>query len=183
MAGLSTEPLDEQLLIERPRAADGARLWRIAKNSHKLDVNSPYAYLLWCRDFAETSVVARVCGQPVGFVTGYRRPAATDVAMVWQVAVDSAQRGNGLAGRMLDALFAGLVDDGVRYLETTITDDNPASIGLFSSFAKRWAARLEVRALFAESDFPDGHAAERLYRIGPLSAAPTRSNAPNGVPS
>jgi L-2,4-diaminobutyric acid acetyltransferase len=159
-------------LIESPTKADGAQLWRIARDSAKLDLNSPYAYMLWCRDFAETSVVAREDGRAVGFVTGYRRPGEPDVGFVWQVAVDASQRGKGLAGKLLDALYTRLVATGVRYLETTITPDNEASIRLFTSFAKRWEASLETTELFAGADFPgDGeHLPEELYRIGPLTA-------------
>src|SRR2546430_1752292 len=108
-------------LIEPPTKADGAALWRIARDSRKLDLNSPYVYLLWCRDFADTSVVAKMDGEPVGFVTGYRRPTAPETALVWQVAVDASQRGRGLAGKLLDELFTRLTRRGVRYLETTIT--------------------------------------------------------------
>ncbi|GAA3829419.1 MULTISPECIES: diaminobutyrate acetyltransferase [Amycolatopsis] len=158
-------------LIENPTKADGAALWRIARDSQKLDLNSPYAYLLWCRDFAETSVVARVDGDAVGFVIAYRRPTAPDTALVWQVAVDASQRGQGLAGALLDNLFTRLVADGVRHLETTITPDNKASIRLFTSFAERWGAELERTELFGSADFPDDgtrHEPEDLYRIGPL---------------
>ncbi|GAB2957506.1 diaminobutyrate acetyltransferase [Amycolatopsis acidiphila] len=159
-------------LIDSPTKADGAALWRIARDSQKLDLNTPYAYLLWCRDFADTSVVAKVDGQAVGFVIAYRRPVAPDAALVWQVAVDASQRGQGLAGALLDELFTRLVGQGVRYLETTVTPDNEASIRTFASFAKRWNATMERTELFASSDFPaDGewHEQEDLYRIGPLS--------------
>jgi L-2,4-diaminobutyric acid acetyltransferase len=159
-------------LIDSPTKADGAALWRIARDSQKLDLNTPYAYLLWCRDFADTSVVAKVDGQAVGFVIAYRRPVAPGAALVWQVAVDASQRGRGLAGALLDELFTRLVGQGVRYLETTVTPDNEASIRTFASFAKRWNAPMERTRLFASSDFPaDGelHEPEDLYRIGPLS--------------
>ncbi|WP_410655704.1 diaminobutyrate acetyltransferase [Amycolatopsis sp. lyj-112] len=157
-------------LIESPTKSDGAALWRIARDSQKLDLNSSYAYLLLSHDFADTSVVAKVDGTAVGFVLGYRKH---DVGFVWQVAVDASQRGKGLAGALLDELFQRLVAQGVRYLETTITPDNEASIRLFASFAKRWDATLERRDLFSAADFPaeDGtHEQEDLYRIGPLSS-------------
>ncbi|HVV10000.1 diaminobutyrate acetyltransferase [Amycolatopsis sp.] len=159
-------------LIESPTKADGKALWRIARDSQKLDLNTPYAYLLWCRDFAETSVVAKVDGAAVGFVMAYRRPQAPDTALVWQVAVDASQRGQGLAGALLDELFTRLVRQGVRYLESTITPDNKASIRLFASFGERWGARVEQTPLFAAADFPDTgerHEQEDLYRIGPLT--------------
>lgn len=161
-------------LIECPTKADGAQLWRIARDSRKLDLNSPYAYMLWCRDFAASSVVARENGRAVGFVIAYRKPDEPEAALVWQVAVDGAQRGKGLAGQLLDTLFERLTQAGVRYLETTITPDNEASIRLFTSFAKRWNTALETSELFTADDFPDdgeaGHEPENLYRIGPLTA-------------
>ncbi|TWE14681.1 diaminobutyrate acetyltransferase [Prauserella muralis] len=161
-----------RVVIESPSKADGASLWRIARDSQKLDLNSSYAYLLWCHDFADTSVVARVDGETVGFVIGYRRPGTPDRALVWQVAVDDSQRGRGLAGKLLDALFARLVSEGVRYLDTTVTPDNEASIRLFQSFAKRWDATLERSELFAAADFPDAHEPEDLFSIGPLAHPP-----------
>lgn len=159
------------VVIESPSVSDGAALWRIARDSQKLDLNSSYAYLLWCVDFADTSVVARVDGEPVGFVIGYRRPTTNDSALVWQVAVDASQRGRGLAGRLLDALFTRLVAEGVRYLDTTVTPDNEPSIRLFEAFAKRWQATLTRSPLLASADFPDEHEPEDLFRIGPLVGA------------
>lgn len=151
-----------------PAVPDAAALWRIAKASGELDLNSSYAYLLWCRDFADTSIVARHEGDVVGFVTGYRRPAATDTFLVWQVAVDGGHRGHGIAGRMLDGLVDRLVPLGIRYLETTVTEDNTASNRLFRSLAVRRRAGIDRTELFGPTDFPDDHEAEFRYRIGPL---------------
>lgn len=138
---------------------------RITKDSGVLDVNSPYVYLLWCRDFARTSVVARVDGSVVGFVSGFLRPEAPDTIVVWQVAVDGSQRGGGVAGKLLGNLV-----DRVRpsYLETTITADNTASIKLFSALARDHSTSLTCSELFVPRMFPDEHDSEDLYRIGPF---------------
>ncbi|MFJ4683564.1 diaminobutyrate acetyltransferase [Streptomyces sp. NPDC091377] len=160
------------LQIDRPSVADGASLWRLAKESGNLDLNSSYAYLLWCRDFADTSVVARdEDGTPVGFVTGYLRPDRPGTLLVWQVAVDSAYRGRGLAAHLLDALTAHVAADRpLTDVETTITPGNTASERLFASYAARHGARVEREVLFAAALFPDGpHDPEILYRIGPLT--------------
>jgi L-2,4-diaminobutyric acid acetyltransferase len=157
-----------EVLIAPPVIADGAALWRIARDSGKLDLNSPYAYLLWCRDFAETSVVARIDGDPIGFVIGFRRPDAPDTLLVWQVAVDGHHRGIGLAATMLDVLLNRAVPAGVQYLETTITPDNTASDALFRACARRWRTWLDRSELFPSEIFPDPHETEHLYRIGPL---------------
>lgn len=162
------------LLIDRPRVTDGATLWRIARDSKVLDLNSSYAYLLWCRDFAATSAVARsASGEAVGFVTGYVRPDRPGTLLIWQVAVDEAYRGRGLAATLLDGLVARTVaEQALTTLETTISPDNIPSQRLFTSFAERHGADLERETLFDAGLFPDGpHEPEVLYRIGPLSAA------------
>ena len=164
------------LQIDRPVVADGAALWRIARDSKVLDLNSSYSYLLWCRDFAATSAVARGSdGVPVGFVTGYVRPDRPGTLLVWQVAVDAAYRGQGLAATLLDGLAARIAaEHGLRSVETTITPGNTASERLFTSFAERHGARLEREVLFDARLFPDGpHDSEVLYRIGPLSLTPS----------
>ncbi len=169
--------MPEELKLDTPRVEDGAALWRIARDSRVLDLNSSYSYLLWCRDFAATSVVARgPDGAPVGFVTGYLRPEQPETLVVWQVAVDEAQRGRGLAAALLDALADRAADAfGVCRLETTITPDNGPSNRLFTSFAERHGAAVDREVLFDRGMFPDpGHEPEVLYRIGPLARATSR---------
>jgi L-2,4-diaminobutyric acid acetyltransferase len=161
--------MNSDYLLTTPTVDDGAAMWRIARDTRVLDLNSSYSYLLWCRDFARTSVVARAGGDPVGFVTGYLRPGSPHTLVVWQVAVDRAYRGHGLAGEMLDALTARTADLGVDHLETTITPDNTASDRLFTAFGRRHGATVERDVLFDRGQFPDGHDAEVLYRIGPLA--------------
>ncbi|MUT93073.1 diaminobutyrate acetyltransferase [Streptomyces sp. Z38] len=158
------------MVLAVPAVEDGAAVWRIARDSGVLDVNSPYSYLLWFRDFARTSVVALRSGDmPVGFVTGFRRPEQPDTLVVWQIAVDGGQRGRGAAGAMLDHLTARLAAGGaLRFVETTISAGNAASHRLFRSFARRHGAPLVRDLLFPAEFFPGTHDAEFLYRIGPL---------------
>jgi len=159
--------------VQPPNITDGAAIWHIARDSEVLDLNSSYSYLLWCRDFSRTSVVARGSeGRPIGFVTGYVRPESPQTLVVWQVAVDRAHRGRGLAARMLDDLARRwrADEEGGHWIETTITPDNDASHRLFTSFGERHGARVEREVLFDEGLFPEGqeHKPEVLYRIGPL---------------
>ncbi len=165
-----------------PDVSHASRLWQLARDSAVLDVNSSYAYLLWCHDFAATSAVALADRHVVGFVTGYLRPAAPDTLMVWQVAVDASQRGRGLAARMLHHLLDRLSPPGARWLHTTISPDNEASIRLFSAVARDRGTGIERRDLFAAQHFPaedatgSGHQAEDLYVIGPLPGRPEPSD-------
>ncbi|PPK70610.1 diaminobutyrate acetyltransferase [Actinokineospora auranticolor] len=157
------------ITITEPSTADGSELWRIARDSHTLDLNSSYAYLLWCRDFAATSAVATKNGRPVGFVIGFVRPTEPETVVVWQIAVDADQRGQGIAGRLLDHLIDRMAAQGVRNLETTISPGNGASIALFRALAERLGVGLRRADLFAEAHFPDDHEPEDLYRIGPFT--------------
>ncbi|WP_304357514.1 diaminobutyrate acetyltransferase [Brevibacterium sandarakinum] len=144
---------------------DGQHMWRLAKDSAVLDLNSSYSYILWCRDFFATSTIARIGGEPAGFVTGYTRPDRPNTLMIWQVAVSSDFRGHGLAKTMLNELADRT--NSLR-LETTITDDNDASNRLFQSFAEQRGASCERRALITPDLYPDGHDTEFLYEIAPL---------------
>lgn len=157
-----------------PTVEDGASAWRIARDSRVLDVNSSYSYVLWCRDFAATSVVARdEGGEAVAFATGYIRPELPGTLVIWQIAVNPDRRGRGLAGAMLDHLAARLRSRGVlEHLETTISAGNEVSHRLFLSFAERHGASLERELLFPARLFPDAHESEHLYRIGPLAQPP-----------
>lgn len=158
----------ERVELRRPTVADGSALWELAEGTGVLDVNTPYAYLLWARDFAETSVIALVDGQPAGFISGYLRPGAENTLFIWQVAVDSAFRGRRLASRML----ANVVEhSGAAQLETTITADNAASIALFTGLARDHGTEITRNDLFTEDLFPPSshtgevHSAEDLYSI------------------
>lgn len=151
--------------IGPPGAGDGAEIWRVAHAAGGLDVNSSYAYLLWVRDFAATTAVARDGGRVAAYCTGYLRPDDPGTYFVWQVAVHPDHRRRGLGLRLLDEL----VDrTGAGALEATVTPGNEASWRLFGRFAEAHGAEMATSPLFAAEDFPDGHDPEDLLRIGPL---------------
>ncbi|WP_331766752.1 diaminobutyrate acetyltransferase [Embleya sp. NBC_00896] len=164
-----TNRRESVVTLDAPTVRDGAALWRLARDSRTLDLNSSYSYLLWCRDFAATSVVARdEDGEALGFVTGYVRPDLPDTLMVWQVAVAEPARGRGLAKLMLAELVRRRQPHGQVYVETTITSDNIASIALFTALGRDHGAGVGRTELFGTPLFPDRHAEEVLYRIGPF---------------
>jgi L-2,4-diaminobutyric acid acetyltransferase len=160
--------VEGRVSIDAPSIDDGPECWRLAVESASLDVNSRYAYLLWCRDFAATSLVARLGGKVVAFVTGYRRPDEPTTLVVWQVTVAAPARGRGIAGDLLDALYSRV--PGIDHLETTVTPDNAASLRLFAAFAARHGASVHRRELFSSALLGDGHLPEILQRIGPIDA-------------
>lgn len=156
--------------FDRPTIDDAPNIWQLVRSCPELDLNSPYAYLLWCRDFSCTSAVAYLGSELVGFVSGYLRPDQPTTLMIWQVGVARVARrygvGTGMIGR--------LVSVGTTHIEATVTNDNEASKRLFARLARDLGASLHVEALFVESAFPSAHATEYLYRIGPLDASGRR---------
>lgn len=151
-------------------AADGSALWRLARESAVLDTNSPYAYVLWCTDFADTSVVVRSDGEPIAFITGYWRPSGE--LMIWQVAVDEAWRCKGLATTMLNWLVQQASDDAgnLPIVEATVASTNMASLMLFARFARERSMVLVEAEGFGRHLFPDGHEPEPRLRLIPKSS-------------
>jgi len=160
--------------LRPPGIPDARAIHGIVCRSGTLDENSPYAYLLVCRDFADTSVVAEEGDALVGFVAGYTPPARPKTLFVWQVAVEPEQRGAGIASRMLCELAARLAPRGIDRMEATVTPSNVASRRLFERFAKGAEAELRTEPCFLASHFPDSpepHEPEELLRIGPWETA------------
>lgn len=153
-----------------PDARDGAAVWGLVRDAGSLDLNSSYAYLLWCSDFALTSAVAEHDGQIVGALLGYRPPQRNEALFVWQVASASGLRGTGVATRMILDILRRETNSGIRYVEATVTGDNAASRAYFTRLAERLDTGIQERSWFLASDFPDGHAAEPLLRVGPFDA-------------
>lgn len=165
--------MDNRISFGAPRVSDGADIRRLVAECAPLDLNSTYAYLLLCRDFAGTCVRAEQGGRAVGFVSAYRPPERGDVIFVWQVAVDGRLRGQSLASRMLRELLERPAVRGCRYLETTVSPSNQPSLKLFHRLARELHAPVDCQALFEEADFGDlSHESETLIRIGPLGHKP-----------
>lgn len=150
--------------------SDAGKIWQLVSDSGVLDENSRYCYLLLCRDFGDTCVVACRGSEMVGFVTAYRPPQRPDCIFIWQIGVAGAVRGQGLATRILEALLALPACRDVRVLEATVTPSNTASRRLFQSFAESLDVPCVIEQGFTAELCGDGdHEEEELFRIGPLA--------------
>lgn len=140
-----------------------------------LDLNSPYAYVLWADHFTATSVVAVADNDEiVGFVNGFHPPNDPSTLFVWQVGVAQQARRQGIAGRMLDELLARTR---ARWLEATVTPSNTASAALFRGTAARHDGKVDEALVYPPELFADGHEPEFRFRIGPLRHDTTPSSA------
>lgn len=158
--------------FQHPTAEDGFAVNQLIADSPPLDTNSVYCNLLQCSHFAQTSMIAKDgdSGDVLGFVSGHRIPARPEVLFVWQVVVSSKARGQGLAGRMIQALLETDACGEVTHIETSITSDNEASWGLFKKLAQKLSAPTSETVLFdKDAHFGGRHDTEMLFRIGPFS--------------
>ncbi|MDA3874991.1 MAG: diaminobutyrate acetyltransferase [Kiritimatiellae bacterium] len=167
----------KDILIRAPRLEDGAAMHSLIKACPPLDLNSAYLYFLVCDHFRETSIVAEYEGKLVGCISAYRRPDQPDVLFVWQVAVHSDARGQGMGRRMLDAVADRSDAKNAKWMETTISPSNTASRRLFASWAESHDLNITESSYLEPHHFQTGapeechedtHEAECLFRIGPL---------------
>lgn len=158
-----------RVVFRAPVPEDGPAVWNLVESTPSLDSNSLYYYTLWFRDFAESSLVATVDDEIVGFLTGYRRPAEPETYFVWQTAVNPRHGIPFLGVKLFQAAADRQVAAGARFVEATVSSENKAIIMVLKQYAKKRSADIETEVLFPSSMFPDSHHDEILYRIGPLA--------------
>ncbi|HEY9148343.1 MAG TPA: diaminobutyrate acetyltransferase [Gammaproteobacteria bacterium] len=158
----------QAITLRLPNLEDGKAVHELIQRCPPLDVNSSYNYFLLCSHFRDTCVVAEADDRIVGFLSAYLIPGRADTLFVWQVAVDEAGRGQGLAGRMLEHVMERSFCAGVRTLETTISPSNLSSRRVFQRYAEKIGAESSEETFIEVQHFGgEAHEEERLIRIGP----------------
>jgi len=168
-------PTDRQtsdVVYRPPTVDDGEAIWRLVRATGTLAENSPYSYLMFCRSFADTCIVAEAGDRLAGAVLGYTPRQAPDVLFVWQIGVHPEFRSRGLGLKMLDELLDRPACAWITRVEATVTPSNEASMGLFNKLAEHLKAPIDKQVAFPEAVFPEGeaHETEMLIRIGPIGA-------------
>jgi L-2,4-diaminobutyric acid acetyltransferase len=156
------------LTIRKVAIPDIADVYKLlTANRPYVGLNSRYTYFLLARDFSETCIVALDRERIIAFSSGYIPPGRPDTFFSWEVVVDKDYRGNGLQKTLL---LHQLKLINAKYFEGTINPSNGASEKSFLEVARLLNAEASKSVLFGEEDFEyDGHEAEILYRIGPIS--------------
>lgn len=157
--------------VRNVRVEDAAPIHALVSAAGELDVNSCYCYLLICRDFCDTCLVAHRKDDLLGVITAYRPPRDPETLFVWQVGVARHARRQGIGRRLLRELVTRPACRDVKRLEATVTRSNVASRQMFQAFAAEWPATCQWR-----SGFPAGlfgpqdpkHEAEQRLCIEPL---------------
>lgn len=125
---------------------------------------------MWGEYFRDTSILAIDDKRAVGFITGFIPPNKQDTLFIWQVAVDQAYKGQGIATELIKRLFERIESDQkIEYIEATVTPSNIPSRRLFEGIAQKYHTKCHVSECFKETQFSEGgHEAEFKFRIGPI---------------
>ncbi|MDD4924579.1 MAG: diaminobutyrate acetyltransferase [Dehalococcoidales bacterium] len=148
--------------------SDGQAVYLIAEKCPSLDLNSRYCYLLLCTQFDKYCLVAEAGKKIIGFVSAYPHPHRTDTLFVWQIGVDPDFHNRGIGTALLEHLITLAVENGITYIETTITTSNKASRALFRKLTEAYNTNCIESDYFPASLLGEEHEAERLFRIGPF---------------
>lgn len=155
--------------IENPEKSDGEKIWKLIGETGGLDLNSSYCYFMLGEYFGDTcaKAVDNDSDEVVGFVSGFRKPDASDSLFIWQVCVSKKAQGNGVAKRMIQFILSAHPD--IRFIETTVGPTNTASDALFCSIARKFDATVRKDVFLDHKEFTVGaHETELLYKIGPF---------------
>lgn len=163
--------LREGIVFRAPNENDGAAIWNLVRETGVLDLNSAYSYLMLCKFFTKTCLVAEKDNAIIGFVSAFELPDDPKVIFVWQIAVAHSSRGKGLGKSLLLELLKR--NEHYRFLEATISPSNKASQALFHKLAEELDTECQVFECFSADLFPlehtnSRHETELTHRIGPF---------------
>jgi L-2,4-diaminobutyric acid acetyltransferase len=155
--------------FQKPGLDDANQIYNLVKRSQPLDINSLYSYLLVCAHFNRTSIVTKYDNQVVGYVSAYIKPQRDDTLFIWQVAVAPSMRGQGLASKMIHQILQRRELQEIKYIETTVTPSNQASMNLFKKISQDLNCDIKKSSYFTRDLFGESsHEEELLLCIGPL---------------
>ena len=159
---------DLNFKIRNVKVEDIKEVYRLlVANRPYVGLNSRYTYFLLAKDFSDTCVVAEHDGKIVAFSSGYIPPSRGDTFFNWETVVHRDYRGCGLQKRLL---LYQIKMANAKFFEGTVNPSNEVSRRNFCELAELLNTKCEKKVLFEEEDFEnDGHEAEVLYRIGPIS--------------
>lgn len=154
--------------IQAPGMDEGRDIYSLVRDSAALDLNSEYLYILLTAHYANTCAIAKSENKIVGFVSAYILPEQSNVLFIWQIAVDQNYRKQGIALNMLKYIISSPACSNIKYIQTTISPSNAASISLFKSLAANKNTNISEQDFMSPEMFNQAHEEEKLFIIGPL---------------
>lgn len=151
-------------VLRTPEAEDTCRITDLADGFASGEAYAPQGDFMNNAAFRDTSVVAELEGEVVGFVTAYRLPYDPQTLFVWHADVAEAARDRGLASRMLGHLMRQEACVGITRVQTTITSMDERAWTLFRRFARWQCSHMEIQPFITRALFTR-HEADHLVTV------------------
>jgi len=129
-----------------------------------LESYAEHFFKIILRYFGNTSFLAEADGKIAGLMWGFGSQKDPETFFLWQIGVDPAFRGEGIAHRIMEHAEEHLPRLGFRRIEVTVAPENVPSRRLFErrgyeNISAREGKTIEVDGALAVEDYyrPDGH--------------------------
>lgn len=141
-------------ILRTPEAGDSPRIAALARRSACRGAASLQPELLNDPTFRETSVVAELDGELVGFVSAYRLPYDPGTLFIWHVEEAEAARNSGVSALMLGHLMRSDICADVTRVQTAIKPVDEPSWALFRRFARWQRAPMDIQPSYTQALTP-----------------------------
>lgn len=151
-----------------PSIEDAPYIYQLAQQTPQLDSYPEYFYLLWCRDFKNTSLIVKKNNYIEGFIIGYMRPNEPSTLLIWQQAMDKRILNKGVGIKLLHKLTNTCKALGTKHIEATISPENKSAERTLIGISRLLDTNIEKKEIFSQSHFNESHHEEILVRVGPF---------------
>jgi L-2,4-diaminobutyric acid acetyltransferase len=160
----------QAVFIRHAQPEDGKKIWSLIRDIGVLDLNSVYCYLLLCRHFSKSCLVAEDGKNLAGFITTYKVPEDETTLFIWQIGVAENARHMGLAKKLIMELLQSDYCKFISRIQATVSPSNTASLSLFKSLSRDLNTTLTQTDYFDTALFPvdQHHEKEMLLTVGPF---------------
>ena len=140
--------------LRAPEGRDEDGIFALAKRTPSQGMRIVHGSLVANRFSPETSVVAELDGELVGWALAYVLPFDPETLFIWKVEVSEDAADNGLASLMLGHLMRQDACSTVTRVQTSIPSDDENSWALFRRFANWQRSQMEIQPFVTQALFP-----------------------------
>ena len=152
--------------LRAPEGRDDADIAALASGGPSQVMSRVHGSLAANRFAPETSVVAELNGELVGWALAYVLPFDPETLFIWKVEVGEDVSDTGIAALMLGHLMRQDACSKVTRVQTSIPSDDEDAWSLFRRFASWQHSQMQIEPFVTQALFPkDRHRNENLVTI------------------
>lgn len=152
--------------LRAPEGRDEAQMAALASGGPSKVMRRVHGSLAANRFAPETSVVAELDGELVGWALAYVLPFDRETLFIWKIEVSGDASRTGIAALMMGHLMRQDSCAKVTRVQTSIPSDDEGAWALFRRFASWQRSQLKIEPFVTQALFPkDRHKNENLVTI------------------